>query len=161
MNKRFGVELIVGIFVLLGIAAFIALAFKVSGLTHLSEAKGYDVTAEFINIGNLKVRAPVNIAGVRIGQVKAISLNPDSFYADVTLHIEDEKAKIPVRDTTARILTEGLLGSNYISIEPGFDEDTTNDGKPDYLQEGSHIDKTQPAMILENIIGQLLFSINK
>lgn len=159
MNKRYGIDFIVGIFVVMGILAFMGLAFKVSGLTHLSEGKGYDVTAEFINIGNLKTRAPVNIAGVKIGEVKKITLDPSSFYAKVTLHIEDDQAKIPVQDTTARILTEGLLGSNYISLEPGFD-DASGDAAH-YLKEGTQIQKTQPAMILENIIGQLLFSINK
>lgn len=161
MKKNYLIELIVGIFVLMGIAAFIALAFKVSGLSQFSEPKGYDVKAEFINIGSLKVRAPINIAGVKVGEVKTIILDPSSFYADVVLHIENTQIKIPVKDTSARILTEGLLGSNYISLEPGFDEDTTNDGKVDYLHEGSYIDKTQPAMILENIIGQFLFNINK
>lgn len=158
MNKRFGIDFIVGIFVIVGLLAFMGMAFKVSGLTHLSDDKGYDVTAEFVNIGNLKVRAPVNIAGVRIGEVKNITLDPISFYAEVTLRIDDEKTKIPVQDTTARILTEGLLGSNYISLEPGFDD---NSGTMEYFKEGTRIDKTQPAMILENIIGQFIFNINK
>jgi phospholipid/cholesterol/gamma-HCH transport system substrate-binding protein len=161
MKKNYIIELVVGVFVLMGMFSFIALAFKVSGLTSFSEPAGYDVKAEFVNIGNLKVRAPVNIAGVKIGEVKDIALDPRSFYADVVIHIENTALKIPIKDTTARILTEGLLGSNYISLEPGFDEDMTNDGKVDYLQEGVDITKTQPAMILENIIGQLLFSINK
>lgn len=161
MKKNYIIELVVGVFVLMGMFSFIALAFKVSGLTSFSEPAGYDVKAEFVNIGNLKVRAPVNIAGVKIGEVKDIALDPRSFYADVVIHIENTALKIPIKDTTARILTEGLLGSNYISLEPGFDEDMTNDGKIDYLQEGVDITKTQPAMILENIIGQLLFSINK
>lgn len=158
MNKRHSIEFIVGIFVIIGILSFVALAFKVSGMTQFSESKGYDVTAQFINIGNLKTRAPVNIAGVKVGEVKSITLDPVSFYADVVLHIEDANVKIPVRDTSARILTEGLLGSNYISLEPGFDDESTGNM---YLKNGSHINKTQPAMILENIIGQLLFSINK
>lgn len=159
MSKRSGIELIVGIFVLLGILAFVALAFKVSGLTHFSEKKGYEVTAEFVNIGNLKTQAPVSMAGVRIGEVKSIVLDSHSFYAEVTLQIDDTRIKIPAQDTAARILTEGLLGSNYISIEPGFD--SGSDEEENYLHQGSHIQKTQPAMILENIIGQLLFNINK
>ncbi len=159
MNKRYGTECVVGIFVLLGIAAFIALAFKVSGLTHFVEPKGYTVSAEFINIGNLKVRAPIAIAGVRIGYVESITLNPDSFYADVTLHIENNDVHIPLKGTSVRILTEGLLGSNYLSIEPGYGEDESE--KPVYLKEGDVIEKTQPAMILEDILGQLIFNINK
>ncbi len=159
MNKRYGYEGIVGIFVLLGIIAFIALAFKVSGLTHWVDSKGYDVTAEFINIGNLKVRAPIAIAGVRIGEVKSITLDPDSFYANVTLHIENEAINIPLKGTSVRILTEGLLGANYLSIEPGYGEEEGQ--KQLYLKEGDSIEKTQPAMILEDILGQLIFSINK
>ncbi len=161
MKKRYGIELIVGLFVILGIAAFIGLAFKVSGLTQFSELQGYNVTAEFMNIGNLKVRAPVKIAGVKIGEVEKITLDSTSFYADVVLRIENMDIKIPIKDTSARILTEGLLGSNYISLEPGFDADTTADGQMDYLVAESHIDNAQPAMILENIIGQFLFNINK
>lgn len=159
MNKRYNIEFIVGLFVIVGVLSFIALAFKVSGLTSFTEKKGYNVSAEFINIGSLKVRAPVNMAGVKIGEVKSIELNPQTFYADVTLRIDDESAKIPTRDTTARILTEGLLGSNYISIEPGFED--SSDKEDAFLHDGSRIQKTQPAMILENIIGQFLFSINK
>jgi len=159
MNKRYLTETCVGIFVLAGILAFFGLAFKVSGLTSFSETSGYDVTAEFANIGNLKVRAPVSIGGVRIGEVKSITLNSDTFMAEVVLRIQGNNAKIPARDTTARILTEGLLGSNYISIEPGF-EDGNGEG-PNYLHEGSRIDHTQPALILENLIGQFLFNIKK
>lgn len=159
MNKRYGTECVVGIFVLLGILAFMALAFKVSGLTHFTQSKGYNVSAEFINIGNLKVRAPIAIAGVKIGHVQSIHLNPDSFYADVTLHIENTDVKIPVQGTSVRILTEGLLGSNYLSIEPGYGEEENEN--PTYLKDGDFIEKTQPAMILEDILGQLIFNINK
>lgn len=160
MKKYNGIALIVGLFVIAGFCAFMGLAFKVSGLTHLSEPKGYDVSMEFINIGNLKVRAPVSIGGVRVGEVKCIKLDPQSFYANVVLRIDNTTIKIPARDTSARILTEGLLGSNYISIEPGFD-DAQGDDKSGYLHDGSRIERTQPAMILENIIGQFLFNINK
>lgn len=160
MFNRRTAELMVGIFMILGVAAFLMLALKVSGLTHFSQTQGYRVKADFSNIGGLKVRAPVTIAGVRIGEVENIQLDPQSFNAKVTLLINAEQNKIPAFDTSARILTEGLLGSNYISIVPGFE--TEEEGGPKrYLREGDAIEKTQEAIILENLIGQLVFNINK
>lgn len=162
MKSRRKLELSVGCFMLLGILAFLMLALKVSGLTGLSSDDTFDVTANFTNIGGLKVRSPVTIAGVRIGEVSDIKLQPGSFGAKVTLSINSKQNKIPFYDTSARILTEGLLGSNYISITPGFetDEDDAN-SKPKFLEKGAHIDKTQEAIVLENLIGQLLFNMNK
>lgn len=160
MKRVKTLELSVGFFVLLGLLAFVFLAFKISGLSGFNGGKSYRVTAEFTNIGDLKVRAPVSIAGVKIGEVAAIDLDPGSFAAKVTLNIFDEQKNIPLYDTSARILTEGLLGSNYISIVPGFEEEEAG-REAKYLQEGSSIEKTQEAIILENLIGQLLFNINK
>ncbi len=160
MRNRRVLELSVGAFMLIGLLAFVMLALKVSGLTSLSKDKSYKVYASFSNVGGLKVRAPVTIAGVRVGEVSAIQLQPDTFNATVTLSIKEHQSQIPVEDTSARILTEGLLGSNYISIVPGFDE--AEDGsKAHYLRDGDKIDRTQEAIILENLIGQLLFNINK
>lgn len=150
----------VGIFMLLGIVCFIVLALKVSGLTSLHREDGYHIKAEFSNIGGLKVRAPVTIAGVKVGEVTDIQLQSGDLTAKVTMLIDGSQDKIPVEDTQARILTEGLLGSNYISIVPGF-EDDQEDSDHLYLREGDVIAKTQQAMILENLIGQLLFNINK
>lgn len=148
MNNRL-VEIGVGVFILAGALAFLALAFQVSGLKHFSPHDYYRVTAEFDNIGSLKPRAPVRIAGVKIGQVESISLNKREFKARVTLQIERRDNNLPV-DTSAKILTEGLLGSNYISLIPGYEAEL--------LADGSSIHTTYPAIILENLIGQLVFN---
>jgi len=162
MNKRRLLELSVGCFMLLGILAFLILALKVSGLTSLSGVKSYKVSAQFTNIGGLKVRSPVTIAGVRIGEVSKIKLEGGSFNAKVTLSLDSSQNKIPYYETSARILTEGLLGSNYISIVPGFDrDDDDSKSKPRFLSSGDKINKTHEAIILENLIGQLLFNMNK
>lgn len=158
MKNNRVIELTVGLFVLLGIVSFFMLAMKVSGLSSFSSERGYQVTAEFANIGGLKVRAPVTIAGVKVGEVTGIQLQAGALNAKVTMRIDGDQNKIPYEDTSARILTEGLLGSNYISLVPGFDGD---DEKHPYLREGDSIAKTQQAIILENLIGQLLFNINK
>lgn len=160
MRKQPFLEISVGLFFLLGIGAFVFMALKVSGLTTLSNPTSYRIYADFSNIGGLKVRAPVTIAGVRVGEVSEIDLLPDSFNAKVTLRIESTQNKIPAIDTSARILTQGLLGSNYISIVPGFERDD-DAAEPHYLRDGDTIDKTNEAMILENLIGQLIFNINK
>lgn len=158
-NQRF-IDLSVGLFFLVSIAAAVVLVLKVSGLNGLSNNAGYHVTADFANVGGLRVRAPVSIAGVRIGEVQSIVLKPGSFSAKVTLLIQGEQNKIPYFDTSARILTEGLLGSNYISITPGFEKED-DEGAARYLTEGSEIQKTEEAVILENLIGQLVFNMNK
>lgn len=158
MNKQRYVDISVGIFMLLGLLALFVMAMKVSSISDLFSKQGYKVTADFTDIGGLKVRAPVTIAGVRIGEVSRIDLQPGDLNARVTMILRNDK-KIPFEDSSARILTEGLLGSNYISIVPGFEDE---DGKDHpYLREGDVIAKTQEAIILENLIGQLLFNINK
>lgn len=144
--------MIVGLFMMAGIIAFAVLALKVSGLSTELSSPGYIVAAEFDNIGDLKVRAPVTIGGVKIGQVTDIHLNPETFKARVSFKIDAKQNKIP-DDSSASIFTEGLLGSNYISIVPGFDETP--------LKEGSEIQMTHSALILENLIGQFLFSVGK
>lgn len=146
--KERRVEIMVGLFMLAGIVAFAVLAFKISGLTFLENGKAYHVTAEFEHIGDLKVRAPVTMAGVAIGRVTGIGLNQNSFKAQVNLEINQQYDHIPT-DSTANIYTAGLIGSNYISIIPGFEEN--------YLKEGSQIENTNQALILQNIIGQFMF----
>ncbi len=141
------VELIVGMFMLAGMAAILLLALKVSGLNEYFSGKTYDLVASFDGVGGLKPRAPVKIAGVKIGQVGSIDLNQTTFKADVTLQIYD-KDKIPT-DSSASILTAGLLGANYISITPGFDQTT--------LKSGETIEMTQSALVLENLIGQMIY----
>lgn len=157
MNKQRYVDISVGLLMLAGLLALLVMVMKVSGLGDLARNTGYKVTADFTDIGGLKVRAPVTIAGVKVGEVTDIELQPERLNAKVTMVLRRDK-KIPYEDASARILTEGLLGSNYISIVPGFE-----DGNPEhpYLREGDQIAKTQEAIILENLIGQLLFNINK
>lgn len=142
-------EITVGMFVAAGIAALFVLAMKVSNLTEFTDEKGYQVIAEFENIGGLKVRSPVTMAGVRVGRVADISLDPDSYNAKVTLNLYSKVDNIPT-DTSASILTAGLLGEQYVGLEAGAEEE--------FLQDGGVIDLTQPALVLEQVIGQFLFS---
>lgn len=144
-------ETIVGLFLLAAILALIALAFKVSGLTTFFKQEGYSVTAAFDDIGQLKTRGSVKIAGVTIGEVTAINIDPVSYKAVVTLHINSTVKDIPT-DSTASILTAGLLGDNYIALTPMYS--TT------FLKNGDEIKETQSAMILEKLIGQFLFSLS-
>lgn len=158
MSKQRYVDVSVGLFMLLGLLALLVMALKVSNISDFMSRKSYDVTADFTDIGGLKVRAPVTVAGVKIGEVTHIELQPGALNAKVTMRLQSDK-KIPYEDSSARILTQGLLGSNYISIVPGFDDDENRDHP--YLKHGDVIAKTQEAVILENLIGQLLFNINK
>ncbi|KTD30821.1 toluene transporter subunit: membrane component of ABC superfamily protein [Legionella moravica] len=158
MKKQRYVDISVGIFMLLGLLALLVMAMKVSSFNDFISQKGYQVTADFTDIGGLKVRAPVTVAGVRIGEVSRIELQPGELNARVTMTLRSDK-RIPYEDSSARILTEGLLGSNYISIVPGFEDEDSNDHP--YLRQGDVIAKTQEAIILENLIGQLLFNIKK
>lgn len=158
MNKQRYVDVSVGLFMLLGLLALLVMAMKVSNISDFISHKNYNVSADFTDIGGLKVRAPVTVAGVKIGEVTRIELQPGQLNAKVTMRLRNDK-KIPYEDSSARILTEGLLGSNYVSIVPGFDEEE-NKTHP-YLKNGDVIAKTQEAIILENLIGQLLFNIKK
>jgi len=143
-------EFIVGLFMLVGLVALVLLAFKVSGLTKLGNGDTYIIIAEFDNIGGLKVRAPVSIGGVRIGQVTNISLDQNNFRAVVALQIKDQYNNLPI-DTSASIFTQGILGSNYVSLSPGFE--------PSNLKPGDRIETTHSALVLENLIGQLIYSV--
>jgi phospholipid/cholesterol/gamma-HCH transport system substrate-binding protein len=147
MSKRM-IELWVGVLMLAAIGAALVLAIKVSGLTNSFGRYGYRVTASFDNIGGLKLRSPITLAGVRIGQVSDIKLDNERFNAIVTMQIE--QSRLP-QDTSASILTEGLLGANYISLQPGYSEA--------FLKDGDKIQETHSALILENLLGQLLFSL--
>lgn len=158
MNKQRYVDISVGLFMLLGLLALLVMAMKVSNISDFMSQKDYAVTADFTDIGGLKVRAPVTVAGVKIGEVTRIELQPGELNAKVTMNLRSDK-KIPYEDSSARILTQGLLGSNYISIVPGFDDEGAKNHP--YLQNGDVIAKTQEAIILENLIGQLLFNIKK
>lgn len=143
-------ESCVGLFLIAAIFSFILLAFKVSGLTTFFKRDGYDVTAEFEDIGQLKVRGPVKIGGVTVGEVTRINLDPETYKAKVTLRINANVKDIP-DDSTATILTSGLLGDNYIAITPMYSKD--------FLKSGSEIQETHSAMILEKLIGQFIYKM--
>jgi phospholipid/cholesterol/gamma-HCH transport system substrate-binding protein len=149
LGKRM-IEFLVGLFMLAGILAMFALAFKVSGFSQYSTRDSFRISAIFDNIGDLKVRAPVTIAGVRVGEVDSIKIDSHAFKATVEMRIDKRQNKLP-SDTTAKILTAGLIGANYIELIPGYDESD--------LKEGSVIIDTQPAIVLENIIGQLMYKL--
>ncbi len=149
MLERRTIELWVGIFVALGIASLAMLSFRVANLGAVDISHGYNIQAHFDNIGGLKVKAPVTIAGVRVGRVADIRFDEDDYRAVVTLNIARQYDKLP-DDTGAAILTAGLLGEQYIGLDPG--------GSPEYLKEGGQITVTQSALVLENLIGQFLYS---
>jgi len=140
------VETLVGIFVVLGFLALFMLAMKVSNLSSLSGNDGYEVTAYFENIGGLKV-SPVTVSGVRVGQVTQIVYNQDRFEAQVSMRIKTEHDYLPI-DTTASIYTAGLLGEQYVALEPGAEEEV--------LAKGDTIEFTQSALVLEEIIGKIV-----
>ena len=141
-------EFIVGLFVLLGLAALAVLAIQV-GSAPFGHTDTYDVTANFENIGGLNVRAPVSIGGVRIGRVTAIDLDTELYSARVTMSIEETYVELPI-DTSAAILTSGLLGAQFVGLEPG--------GDFEYLSDGDEIELTQSTIQLENLIGRFMFS---
>ncbi len=142
------IDTLVGLFMVAGMLALLFLAIHVSGLTPVSKSDHYRLTAEFDNVGSLKQRAPVRIAGVTIGRVENILLDKKTFRAKVVLLIENHNNHLP-NDTEARIQTEGILGANYVALTPGFEQDA--------LTDGGQISITHPALILENLIGQMLF----
>jgi phospholipid/cholesterol/gamma-HCH transport system substrate-binding protein len=149
MMQSKSTEIIVGLFVAAGLAALFMLAMKVSNLGEFTDEAGYQVTAEFENIGGLKVRAPVTMAGVRVGRVADISLDPVTYNAKVSINMYSQFDTIPL-DTSASIYTAGLLGEQYIGLVAGAEEE--------FLQNGDVIDLTQPALVLEQVIGQFLYS---
>jgi phospholipid/cholesterol/gamma-HCH transport system substrate-binding protein len=142
------VEILVGMFVALGVGALFVLAMQVSNLSNLGGDDGYEIRAGFDNIGGLKVRSPVTVAGVRVGRVAAIDYNTDTFQAEVVLRIDPRFDVFPL-DTSASIFTSGLLGEQYIALDPGGDEE--------YLKHGDRITLTQSALVLEQLIGKFLF----
>jgi len=137
------------VFVALGLAALLVLAMKVSNLSALTEGEGYRVMARFDNVGGLKVRSPVKMAGVLIGRVVGIRFDSKDYQAVVTMAIRPEYDRIPA-DTSASIFTAGLLGEQYVGLEAG--------GEEKYLGQGDEIGLTQSAVVLEQLIGQFLYS---
>lgn len=148
MHNSRAIEIAVGLFVVLGLSALLMLAMKVSNLTQLGADSEYQVYGYFSNIGGLKVKAPVKISGVRVGRVSVIEYDQKRYQAKVTLAISGRYAEIPA-DTSASIFTAGLLGEQYVGLEPG--------GDTMHLSEGSELMLTQPAVVLEQLIGQVLY----
>ena len=142
-------EVMVGLFVVLGLIAFIALAMNISNLTSFSSNRGYSITAQFDNVGGLRPRAKVTMSGVSVGRVTNISYDKESFRAIVSMTIDGEFDYLP-EDTQASIYTSGLLGEQYISLEPGAEDAV--------LKDKSEITITQSAVVLEEIIGKFLVS---
>ena len=149
MSKMRNMEIMVGAFMATGFVALFFLAMQVSNLSTVTEGNGYNIKARFDNIGGLKVRSAVTMAGVRIGRVTRIAFDDNTYEAVVTMLIDPERKSIP-DDTFAKIYTAGLLGEQYIGLDPG--------GSEDYLGDGGLIPLTQSALVLEEIIGQVLFS---
>jgi phospholipid/cholesterol/gamma-HCH transport system substrate-binding protein len=145
--SRSTLDLWVGIFVTIGLGALLFLALKVGNLTSFNNAPGYRVEARFDNIGGLKLRAPVKAAGVAVGRVDRIRLDPATYQAVVTLRID--RGFEFTADTIASILTSGLLGEVYVGLDVG--------GEAKMIGDGGKIGKTQSAMVLEKLIGQFLF----
>ena len=152
MQSR-SLEIGVGLFLLAGLLALLLLALRVSGLSATSSGDTYKLYANFDNIAGLTVRAKVTMAGVTIGKVTAIDLDRDSYTGRVTMEIEKRVDNLPL-DSTASILTAGLLGEKYIGISVG--------GEEDLLEDGATIHDTQSALVLEDLIGKFLMnSVNK
>ncbi|WP_374673413.1 outer membrane lipid asymmetry maintenance protein MlaD [Ideonella sp.] len=147
MAKK-SIEIMVGLFVLMGLGALMFVALKAANLTTTTNGETYTLQARFDNIGGLKSRAPVRSAGVVVGRVTSITLDPKTYQGVVTLAIRSD-VQFP-RDSSAKILTSGLLGDQYIGIEPGGDEKN--------FTPGTLITQTQSAVVLENLIGQFLFN---
>jgi len=145
--KRITVDLWVGVFVTAGILALLTLALKVGNATSVSASDGYLVYGYFQNIGGLKPRAPVKSAGVVVGRVEGIAFDDQKFTAKVTMRLSNSY-KFP-KDTSASILTSGLLGEQYVGLDAGGDNAN--------LKQGDEIKLTQSAVVLEKIIGQFLY----
>jgi phospholipid/cholesterol/gamma-HCH transport system substrate-binding protein len=146
--NRATIDLWVGIFVVLGIGALLFLALKVGNLATFSGGETYNVHARFVNIGGLKVRAPIKSAGVVVGRVADIRFDNETYEALVSMNL-DQHYQFP-RDTTAKILTSGILGEQYVGLEAG--------GDGVMLKHGDRLRLTQSAVVLENLISQFLFN---
>lgn len=153
MQQTRKLEFWVGSFVLAGICAILVMIFQVADVKGLGANDTYSLTAEFDNIGNLKVRSPVKVGGVVVGRVAAINLDRQRLLPQVTLAIDSRYDQFP-ETSSVQILTSGLIGEQYIGLVPGFvfeDEQM--------LQDGDRIEDTKSALVLEDLIGQVLYSV--
>lgn len=144
------IELIVGVFILLGILALILMALRVSGISLQQSGQTYKIKAQFENLGGLTERAKVSMAGVNIGRVSKIYLDPKYYSAVVEMEINGSQMSTLSTDSSAAILTSGLLGEKYIGISAGAGEE--------FLKDGDWIEDTQSALVLEDLISRFLFS---
>ncbi|KHT62580.1 toluene ABC transporter substrate-binding protein [Photobacterium gaetbulicola] len=153
MQQTKKLELWVGSFVLAGFAALLVLIFKVADVQNLGGAETYTLKAHFDNIGGLKVRSPIKVGGVTVGKITNINLDTETYVPVVTLSIEKKYGYFP-ETSSAAILTSGLLGEQYLGISPGFIDDDI-----EMLGDGDLIEETRSALVLEDMIGQVLYSI--
>lgn len=149
MRANYKVELASGIFLLLGVAALIWLATRATDYGQDIGREAYFISARFTNIADLKDRAPVKVGGVMVGMVESIELDPVTFEAIVRMRIDQRFSELPT-DTSASILTSGVLGDRYIGLEPG--------GSFEVLQEGDELFVTQSAVVLEQLVSKYLFN---
>jgi len=149
MKSSNQVEIAAGVFLLLGIAALIFLALEATDSSGLKTGETYQVHAYFTDVGGLKPRSPVNMAGVTIGRVESIELDSESLEAKVVMSIDERYDDLP-SDTSASILTSGILGDQYLGLEPG--------GAPDALADGDRILLTNSAVVLEQLISRYIFN---
>jgi len=147
MFQNKSIEILVGIFVAAGLGALFVLAMKVSNLSTFSDEGGYPLVARFDNIGGLKERSPVTMAGVRIGRVDKIGFDSETFEAVVTLKIDSQYSALP-KDSSASIYTAGLLGEQYVALDAGGDLEN--------MKPGDQFMVTQSALVLEQMVGQFL-----
>lgn len=152
MTRQVKAEIGVGLLVLLTLVSMVFIALKVSNFNAMQDRPSYQLEALFSNVGGLTVRAPVKVSGVTIGRVAEISIDPISYRARVLMDIYNDYDDLPM-DSSASILTSGLLGSQYVGIEIGGDEQV--------LADGGRFDYTQSALVLENLIGRLMVSLTE
>lgn len=149
MGNTRSIEIAVGAFVVAACAALFVLAMQVSNITAFQRTEGYTVVGYFQNVGGLRERAPVSLGGVQIGRVTAIDLDQSRLEARVEMTISADYDDLP-SDSSGSIRTSGLLGEQYVSLEPG--------GMPDALQDGSELLVTQSALVLEDVVGRFIFN---
>ncbi len=149
MQQTRAVEFGTGLFVFLGVLALFFLTTRVTNFDSYSGDEGYTLTGRFDNVGSLKLRSPVAMSGVTIGRVSNIEFDPDMLEAVVTMRIDSRYNTIP-NDSDASVLTQGILGGQYIGLEPG--------GSEDYFADNDEIQFTQSALVLEQLISKYLFS---
>ncbi len=151
MGSTRKIEILVGLLMLVALLAFLALAFKISNLASFTTQQGFSISAGFDNIGGLRKRAKVTVSGVRIGRVTDIQYDKKTLRAIVTMQL-DPNVDYLSTDTQASIYTAGLLGEQYISLEPGAEDEM--------LKNGDVINITQSAIVLEEIIGKILVNLS-